>query len=74
MTAWTLVAMGTFGVLGSIEFHRGSDAAPWGIAGLVAGGHLLGARRRRASAAAAQVAARAEGKNLLDLDRDGGRR
>ncbi len=69
VTAWTFAVMGTFGVLGSIELHKGGDAASWGIVGLLAGGQLFRSRLRRATATtAAEFVAYGERKNRLGVD------
>lgn len=65
IAAWALIALSILGVLGSIGIGTIGGAVVWVIIGLAAAGYLATARRRRASAAAAEIAARAERENEL---------
>lgn len=66
--AYCLILVAGLGVIGGIMIGSVAAVIVWLLAGGAGAGYLLRIRRRRALAAEAEIAARAERENALYLD------
>ncbi|WP_064076715.1 hypothetical protein [Prescottella equi] len=70
LAAWIVLAVAVLGLIGCLAIGAYGGALVWIIGGGGAGLALAGLRYRRAAAAAAEIAARADRENELYLDGD----